>query len=45
LLKQQGLSCLCEYIGNLRWVFTDVQSRLDSHVAEVVSKLKELQAK
>lgn len=29
--------------GNLRWVFTDVQSRLDSHVPEVVAKLKELQ--
>ena len=30
--------------GNLRWVFTDVQSRLDKHVDEVLAKLKELQA-
>ena len=30
--------------GILRWVFTDVQSRLNSHVDEVLAKLKELQA-
>jgi peroxiredoxin Q/BCP len=30
--------------GKLRWVFTDVQSRLNKHADEVISKLKELQA-
>jgi peroxiredoxin Q/BCP len=30
--------------GNLRWVFTDVQSRLAKHAEEVMDKLKELQA-
>ena len=30
--------------GNLRWVFTDVQSRLAKHAEEVISKLKELKA-
>lgn len=28
--------------GNLKWVFTDVQSRLAKHADEVVEKLKEL---
>ena len=28
--------------GNLKWVFTDVQSRLAKHADEVVDKLKEL---
>ncbi|EKX44374.1 peroxiredoxin [Guillardia theta CCMP2712] len=30
--------------GNLRWVFTDVQSRLNKHADEVIAKLKELKA-
>lgn len=30
--------------GNLRWVFTDVQSRLAKHAEEVIVKLKELKA-
>ena len=30
--------------GNLRWVFTDVQSRLAKHAEEVIAKLKELTA-
>jgi len=28
--------------GNLRWVFTDVQSRINTHAEEVITKLKEL---
>jgi hypothetical protein len=31
--------------GKLRWVFTDVESRLAKHADEVAAKLKELQAK
>ena len=30
--------------GNLRWVFTDVESRLKKHAEEVIDKLKGLQA-
>lgn len=30
--------------GNLRWVFTDVESRIPRHSAEVIEKLKELKA-
>lgn len=30
--------------GNLRWVFTDVESRIARHSAEVIDKLKELTA-
>ena len=30
--------------GNLRWVFTDVESHVARHSAEVLSKLKELQS-
>ena len=36
---------LIDPAGTLRWVFTDVESRLDKHVDEVTSKLKELQLK
>ena len=28
--------------GNLRWVFTDVESRIPRHSAEVLEKLREL---
>lgn len=28
--------------GNLRWVFTDVESRVQRHSAEVLDKLREL---
>jgi peroxiredoxin Q/BCP len=35
---------LIDPAGKLRWVFTDVASRLDKHVDEVKSKLMELQA-
>jgi peroxiredoxin Q/BCP len=30
--------------GNLRWVFTDVESRVKRHAEEVLAKLKELNA-
>ena len=30
--------------GNLRWIFTDVESRIARHSAEVLDKLKELEA-
>jgi peroxiredoxin Q/BCP len=31
--------------GNLRWIFSDVESHIPRHSEEVLSKLKDLEAK